>query len=311
MLTPVARLGSRASGADRYGVLLRVDDRGTSGFADLHPWPELGDFTVAEELKALASGSPLRLAQRSLYFARRDREARMNRKNLFAGLSIPLSHRLVTDLCTLDVAALRTWSSEGFTHLKIKVGREPLEELRKLKELANEISGFKVRFDFNELGTVEAVSEWIRALEPRVKNAIEFLEDPIAYQPLNWLRVAQETKLPLALDRQATPDTPSDWLVIKPASQSASAFTSSRSRLCVTSSLDHPVGQMSAALEAAELARDREVGVCGLVSQSAYEPNAFSEALEVEGPKLTASRHDFGLGFTSLFEKVDWRPLEA
>ncbi|MES2962514.1 MAG: enolase C-terminal domain-like protein [Bdellovibrionota bacterium] len=310
-LTPVSKLGARALAGDRYGVLIRADLGGVSGFADLHPWPELGDYSVAEELKALAEGRPLRLGQRSLYFARRDREARDQRKNLFDGLEIPVSHRLIPDLASVTNQDLVYWRNEGFTHLKIKVGRDPIEELRRLKSLAPSLAGYRLRFDFNEIGTVEAVSEWIRALEGSVRSAIEFLEDPIAYQPMNWVRVAQETKLPLALDRQSTPDTPSDWLVIKPATQSSASFVATKSRVCVTSSLDHPVGQLAAALEAAELARDREVGICGLLSQSAYEPNDFSRALRVEGPRLLPPTGDFGFGFTSLFEKADWRPLES
>lgn len=310
-LTPKSRLGARALAGDRYGVLIRADLGGVSGFADLHPWPELGDMSVAEELKALGAGRPLKLGQRSLDFARRDRAAREARKNLFEGLVIPPSHRLIPDLTAVSSKEMETWRNEGFTHLKIKVGRDPLEELRKLKAFAPFLSRFKLRFDFNEMGTVEAVAEWIRALEPQVRSAIEFLEDPIVYQPANWLRVAQETKLPLARDRQSTPETSSDWLVIKPASQVTSTFTTSPARLCVTSSLDHPVGQLAAALEAAELAREREVGVCGLVSHDAYETNEFSEALRSKGPRLSAPERDFGFGFTSLFEKVGWRPLES
>lgn len=309
-LTPKASLGSRAKSGDRYGVLVRADLGGVSGFADLHPWPELGDASIAEELKALGGETPLRVGKRTLYFARRDRQAREERRNLFTGLSIPRSHRLVSDLATLSEADLASWRQSGYTHLKIKIGRDPMEELRLLKLHAASLSGFKLRFDFNQVGTVDAVAAWIRALEKGVRDAIEFLEDPIVYDDVNWRRLAQETKLPLALDRESTPEAASEWLVVKPASQETQAFAKSTAKICVTSSLDHPVGQLAAALEAAELVTQREVGICGLTSQTAYESNEFAEALRISGPVFEPPIHDFGFGFTSLFEKVDWRPLE-
>ncbi len=309
-LTPRARLGARASNGDRYGVLLRVDRGDSDGFADLHPWPELGDPSLAEELKGLRSGQPLALGQRSLSFARRDADARLANKSLFEGLDVPLSHRLVPDLLTTGAADLETWRGEGFTHLKIKIGRNPMDELRVLKALSLPLANFKIRFDFNGIGTVDAVVAWIKALQPCVRDAIEFLEDPIVYDGLNWRRLSQELKIALAFDRGATPEAFSDWLVVKPSQRAAADFVGSSAKICVTSSLDHPLGQLAAALDAAELATKREVGVCGLVSQSAYETTDFSQALRYAGPKLFGPKSDIGFGFTDLLEKVDWRALE-
>ena len=50
------------SGVVREGALLRVND----GFADVHPWPTLGDAPLDEQLALLARGELTPLTRASL-----------------------------------------------------------------------------------------------------------------------------------------------------------------------------------------------------------------------------------------------------
>ena len=44
----------------RQGALVRVD----GGVADLHPWPELGDLSIDEELEAIRNKMPTPLGEK-------------------------------------------------------------------------------------------------------------------------------------------------------------------------------------------------------------------------------------------------------
>src|SRR5947207_12510223 len=85
-LVPKRRLSAIAG--RRVGALIRISD----GFADVHPWPELGDLPLDEQLSLLARGVTTPLTARSLCFAALDAEARAASRNLFEGLTIPPSH---------------------------------------------------------------------------------------------------------------------------------------------------------------------------------------------------------------------------
>src|SRR5687768_11414487 len=56
-LMPCRRLSPIATAGARKGALLRMrTDSGAEGFADLHPWPELGDLPLETQLAMLARG---------------------------------------------------------------------------------------------------------------------------------------------------------------------------------------------------------------------------------------------------------------
>ena len=98
-LIPRKSLNSRTSREPRRGALLRFDfENGQTGFADLHPWAELGDEPLFDQLRHLKVGRLTTLTERSLEMARADAEARTQRVNLFEGLSIPRSHYLLTEM---------------------------------------------------------------------------------------------------------------------------------------------------------------------------------------------------------------------
>ena len=63
--------------ASRSGALLKISwPSGKTGYADLHPWPELGDEKLDDQLAMLEKLRLTPLTEQSINFAKRDAEAR-------------------------------------------------------------------------------------------------------------------------------------------------------------------------------------------------------------------------------------------
>jgi O-succinylbenzoate synthase len=335
-LEPRTTLSSRAGAGAREGALLKVETDHGVGYADLHPWPELGDEPIEAQLKKLETGQTTPLSERSLKLAALDAEARSKKTSAFAGLTIPASHFLITDITKVKPAALSELVRRGFTHVKVKLGRDLEVERQKWTELAvlAEARDFTWRFDLNGAASFAEVREFARRLSEELKEKIEFVEDPCRWNPGEWSRLRKETSLKFALDfaleRSRFDDVDSDAgevtalakvatdvcdaLVVKPAVQEptplASLARAKGWRLVVTSYLDHPVGQAGAALEAARLAamEPELVAVCGLASHFAYHENEFSKMLRFAGACLLPPPGT-GVGFDDLLNAQDWWEL--
>lgn len=267
-LHPRRALGGVARPGPRRGALLRVDD----GIADLHPWPELGDLELEQQLGLLQRGTPTPQTAASLQYAALDGAARRAGRSLFEGLEIPLSH----------------WS-----------GREPPDgfDTVKVKGLVEVDPRFRVRIDFNARLTAE---EFL-ALVPRLpRERLDFVEDPCPYDEATWSELRRATGVRLALDRS---EGVADVLVHKPAL--SAAFPAFDGEVVVTSYLDHPVGVLSAAYVAAT----HDVSArCGLATHVVYEADAFSERLRLEGARLVPPAGS-GFGFDDLIEELPWQTL--
>jgi o-succinylbenzoate synthase len=259
------RLIPRRGGAPREGALLRVG----GGFADVHPWPELGDAPLDEQLALLARGSLTPLTRASLHWARIDGAARRRGVSLFEGLTIPLSH----------------WSGNeppsGFDTVKIK-GVLPVPD------------HVRIRIDFNGRLSPDAF-ERIAATLPRER--IDFIEDPCPYDEALWRSLSERTGLRLALDRF---EGVADVLVHKPALHAE--FPSFNGEVVVTSYMDHPVGQCFASYVAAT---NRVSARCGLFTHALYEPDAFIERIRADGARLLPPEGT-GIGFDDLLEDLPW-----
>ncbi len=309
-LQPLRSLGSRE------GALLKIETHDGLGFSDLHPWPELGDEPIAEQLRLLANDRPTKLSQRSIELAALDREARSKGVSAFAGYTVPDSHFLVNDVAALSAQALADCSAEGFRTLKIKLGRNPRSEVSILQTLATELSIFQLRLDFNGMLSVDRFGEFIDALPNRLCSAIEFVEDPTRWDSDDWRKMHEATGINLARDRCHESEREVNlgafqWLILKPAIQVPCVIRNLakhlRARICVTSYLDHPVGQVGAALEAARLQTAPEI--CGLLSHRSYAPNNFSQFLAQRGPRFTIPS-GAGIGFADLLEDQKWEELQ-
>lgn len=287
---------------ERRGTLIRVEDsRGHHGYADVHPWAELGDLTLEEEIERMRRGRFSQLSRRSVQFALSDLTERSHRHSSFRHLTIPESHWLVGDVHQLDIEELKKIRDFGFTYMKLKVNGTT-EEVEHLNALPLQL--FKLRFDFNARLTPQAFLSWIYQFDHR--DAIDFVEDPTPYDPQVWKMLRAETTCALAVDRLPTDVAAdaADVVIYKPAIQSFAPL----GLVCVTSYLDHPVGQMHAALEAAKLAKKQDLPICGLASHFAYEVNDYSKSMFMQGSRIL-SPQGAGIGFDELLAQEKWQPV--
>jgi O-succinylbenzoate synthase len=273
---------------DREGALLRIEfEGGKLGYGDIHPWLELGDKPLNEQVALLQKGVFTPLTTRSLYFAKMDAEARAQNKYLFDDVQIPESHKLVL---SPDEPIPQT-----FTTVKIKT--DPSTDL--IKIISKLPMHLKIRIDFNNKHTFESFSRWI----PTIKefwNRIDFIEDPFPYHKEQWDAIP----VPVAGDFQ---QERGKIAVVKPAVEDYTRFLQSE-KVIITSYLDHPFGQMCAAYTAAKMKKmhPNKLGVCGLLSHTAYETNAFSERLQNNGPFLSVPSSGTGFGFDDILKGMKW-----
>ena len=266
-LVPRRALSPLAGARPREGALLRVGD----GFADIHPWPELGDAPLDEQLARLARGETTPLTACSLSFALIDAAARHAGRSLFDGLTIPPSH----------------WPGDdppaGFDTVKLKsIDRIPPE--------------VRLRVDFNGRLTPE---QFVYMAEALPRERVDFVEDPCPYDAATWSALRQTTGLRLALDRGVAEEGV-DVLVVKPAVQE---IPRTSKEVVITSSMDHPVGQFFAAHAATKFP-----GTHGLFTHVLYEPDEFIDAVRADGARLLPPRGT-GIGFDDLLEKLPWKEL--
>jgi len=264
------RLIPRSGAAPREGALLRVG----GGFADVHPWPELGDASLDEQLALLARGETTPLTRASLHWAAVDASARVRGVSLFEGLTIPLSHWPGN----APPAAFDTVKTKGVLPVPDRV---------------------RIRIDFNVRLTAD---EFLRIAPALPQERIDFIEDPCPYDAALWRLLREKTGLRLALDRF---EGVADVLVHKPALHTF--LPSFNGEIVVTSYMDHPVGQFFAAYVAARRppsAARRD----GLFTHVLYEPDAFIDRIRAEGARLLPPAGT-GIGFDDLLEELPWTKI--
>ncbi len=325
---------ARAARTPRHGALLKVEfDNDTTGYADLHPWEAFGHSPLSEHLASLKTETPTPLANLALRHARTDAAARKAGASLFDGLPEIRSHALFTDWTGAPRSAFEQCLAAGYTTAKLKIGRDPEREAEALNQLAD--LPLRWRLDANASLTTgggdaaatscsaavpggESIDHFLSALHPSIRQNLEFLEDPIPYDPTAWSALCSQAKLPLALDWQL-PATPPPWpgaqiLVIKPASQDAFplalAAAHAGMEIIVTHSMDHPLGQ-SVALWTAMRLRQRHGDLVrdgGLQATGLYQPDNFTTQLQTAGPR-TIPPPGTGFGFDDLLAEIPWALL--
>jgi len=294
-LTPKRRLSAVAADGVRQGALIRVN----GGVADVHPWPELGDLPLDDQLARFARGETTPLTQASLAFASIDAAARRDGRNLFDGLTIPPSH----------------WPGPD---------PPPAFETVKLKSIDVIPDRVRLRIDFNATLTAE---EFVNVAATLPRERIDFIEDPCPYDAAVWRELRSKTGLRLALDRAPSSSqhrqeclchTSSDpmWhrhsclcsansydvLILKPALEE---IPCTDAELVVTSYMDHPIGQLCAAYAAATA---NITSTCGLITHVLFENDPFIERMRVDGTHLVPPEGN-GWGFDDLLEKLPWQRL--
>lgn len=272
-------LKGKSGFGNREGALLRFTfANGLIGYADCCPFTPRGDHPLKEQLNLLSKAVYTPLTKRSLEYAQLDAEARQENRSLFEGLKIPKSHRLIGD---------ETIPS-GFDILKIK----NVETFLKLVPKAS--SSLKFRLDFNFKGgfkELEAVQPW--------KERIDCIEDPFPFDQRQWLEAEKKYGIPFALDHGSEFQS-YRLVVMKPAVQNVYQGE----KVIVTSYLDHPLGQLSAAYSAAKL----DVFGTGLITHLNYVNTPWSESLTILNQSLVPPEGT-GFGFNELLEKEFWKTL--
>lgn len=279
-LIPKRRLNAVANAGPRRGALLRID----GGVADVHPWPELGDVPLDEQLARLSRGETTPLTSSSLEFASIDATARRDGRSLFDGLTIPSSH----------------WPGPD---------PPPAFDTVKLKSIDVVPDRVRLRIDFNATLTAEEFVE-VAATLPRER--IDFVEDPCTYDPSTWRELRAKTGLRLALDRGASSSQPRhsclcsvdsyDVLILKPA---LGEIPRTDAEIVVTSYMDHPIGQLCAAYAAATA---NITSTCGLITHVLFENDPFIERMVIDGTRLVPPAGT-GWGFDDLLERLPWQKL--
>ena len=80
--------------------------------------------------------------------------------------------------------------------------------------------------------------------------------------------------------------------------------------LVLTSAMDHALGQMFAAYEAAiSMSEEHALDFCGLCTEHLFEKDEFFERVQSRGGFLEADRSGGGLGFGEVLEALPWRIL--
>lgn len=294
------------------GCLIRIG----SGVGCIQPWVELGDESLDQQLDALRAANPCCLGKRAMACALMDGMAREKGMSLFEGLTIPDSHLTVVpgmDLATEEVNLFSRIKFKGTTHLD-----ETREQaLQCIRQAPGE---FQIRIDFNEGLEHSSAMNLRQALGAEVCQRVEFIEDPTRFDDENWSRLSSQTGLPLAVDRSCEQALENEselkWWIIKPAvvdSESVCSKLESASgsrNLVVTSYMDHAIGQMYAAYEAALIYSKypNSVKECGLLTHQLFEPDVFFESIQSRGPMLKAPDGS-GLGFDDQLSDLPWRRL--
>jgi o-succinylbenzoate synthase len=290
------------------GVLIKMGE----GYGCIHPWPELGDPPLEKCLADLAGPRRWPIVRRAIRCAEYDAAARSREESLFEEMEVPRSH---ATLPSADVAFAEQAIGAGFTHLKLKCGRDAAKERACIEAVAEAHPSLRWRVDFNESLDPASAVEWVGGLSESARRTLDFLEDPSPYSESAWGKLFRDLRIPLAVDREAAPTSKAAQVcVIKPAIDEpwmlGEAALGNGQRLVVTSYMDHPVGQAFAAWEAARLGLEfpGQPGVCGLRTDVLFKPDAFSEMMGEWSPEFTPPPGT-GLGFDDLLDALPWTRL--
>jgi len=293
---------------DFDGVLIRVGE----GYGCIHPWPELGDPPLEKCLADLAGARRWPVVRRAIRCAEYDAAARSREESLFEEMEVPRSH---ATLPLADVAVAEQAVEAGFTHLKLKCGRDAGKERACIEAIADAHPTVRWRLDFNETLEPPGLIEWLGGLSDGALRTLDFIEDPSPFSESAWEQLFRHLRIPLAVDREAAPHRKAAQVcVIKPAIDEpwmlGEAALMNGQRLVVTSYMDHPLGQAFAAWEAARLGLQfpGQPGVCGLRTDVLFKPDAFTELMGGWSPEFTPPPGT-GLGFDDLLETLPWTRL--
>jgi O-succinylbenzoate synthase len=296
-----------------HGALIRVDE----GVGCLHPWPEFGDAPIDEQLSVLRDGGSTRVIECALRMAATDGEARRRGVSLFAGLEVPPCH-WSWDQNQPSEPQMHRVVEEGWRAIKTKGWGNVGEVLRWMDSFASKSEGAEVRLrvDFNSCLQPYQFGNFMEWMPLRVRERLDFVEDPLPYQPELWSQMQERYGVTLALDKQLRGACEGfEVAVLKPGRREWREITDDlppQKRIVMTSAMDHAIGQSFAAWEAAVAWQElgARMDLCGLSTEHLFAQDEFFGRLRSEGGQLLVDRDGTGLGFDDELRKLPWQRLK-
>jgi L-alanine-DL-glutamate epimerase and related enzymes of enolase superfamily len=317
-MTPIAHLNSAMNIGDRKGALLKLQwPDGLIGYSDLHPWPELGDDSLDKQISDLKRGRLTPMVEQSIWLARRDAVARRDKKNLLDTTIRLKNNFIISDIGSVQTGLFDELRKEGFTQIKLKVGKD-LEKERDFVTLCAS-AGFKLRLDFNSSGNWQIFEKFFTGIPKSAMPAIDYVEDPFGYDPLSWTEARKLVKV--AIDHEypkvdwANMKKPAfDVVIVKPAkmdvTQALDRCFQFQVQATITSYMDHPVGMVHALAVANEFKKNYGDLLLnpGCMTYRLFKMDAFAAELQTQGPYIVKAP-GYGVGFDKLLESQPWQPL--
>lgn len=319
-LRPMTSLNAITPVKEREGALLKIEwpDQKT-GYADLHPWPELGDVPLQVHLQDLSKGKISSLVEQSIWLALRDAQWRADKKNYFDDGMAVRNNFTISNIHDVVPGFLDEIKTEGYTTVKLKVGRDLKQEIGFLSNLA--ATGLKIRLDFNAIGSWQIFEKFMSQVPATVLPFIEYVEDPFPYEEKSW---GDAQKLaPIAVDNEfhkvrwnRNEKPPFDVMVVKPArvdvDKAVEYCKKWNLKMTITSSMDHPVGvahSVGVAMELKKLHGDM-ILEAGCMTHRLYQMDLFLTELFTQGPYFAKGR-GYGIGFDNILKALPWHPVKT
>lgn len=305
--------------ASRVGCLLRIEwPDGRRGFADLHPWPELGDGPLDEQLAALERFNLTPLSEQAIYFADRDARARAAGEPLWRSGARIRNNFLVNDVTRITDDELGRLSKEGFTTVKIKCGGDIEKEAAIVNRIAKR-DDFFVRLDFNGRATPDSFERFMSLVHAESDHRIEYVEDPFPYDHATWGDVGRRWTVGIDYELARSPwargEKPAaDVFILKPANMDVESSVRTAidwgMDITVTSVMGHPVGVLHAHAVAQDLhlKHGARMRTAGCLTLGVYQRDPFAADIPVDGPFI-GKPPGTGVGFDHLLESLLWTPI--
>ncbi|HWU43352.1 MAG TPA: hypothetical protein VN132_07940, partial [Bdellovibrio sp.] len=164
-LQPLNSLNAVSMVAPRQGALFKVEwGKKLIGYADLQPWPELGDLTLDEQIAGVRAGKISEQLEQTIWLAHRDAQARALKKNLFDVGTLSPNNYLITHAEDITTELLHEIQANGFRTIKLKIGRDLQEEAEALIRVAE--MDFKIRLDLNAMANWQIFERFVTNLDP-------------------------------------------------------------------------------------------------------------------------------------------------
>lgn len=314
-LIPQSSLNVQAAALPRKGALIEVAwPDGAIGYADLHPWPELGDFPLAKQLADLHLGKISNQLEQSIWMAKRDARARCRGQKLWETATIMKNNYLAPDFSLVSEDHLERVKARGFSTIKMKAGRDLSGELQFAAKILKS-GNFMLRIDFNSSADWSTFEKFITSMDRNLLERLDYVEDPFPFDEAAYNEARSLCRIALdreqkSLNKKKSP--PCDVLILKPAVQDVDLLVDFavqwKKQVVVTSYMDHAVGLVHAALIAGDLKMKHPNvlhGTMGCLTNHLFKEDDFFKEVLTTGPSIRVVLGT-GIGFDRLFEKLSW-----